>query len=234
MSTAQILIVDEEKHTRNTLGQYLKKEGFRVLEESHGLSALRRLSNRSFDLIVLDIELPGINGLELCHIIKTASNTPVVFVTGKESEQDVIGGFQAGADDFVVKPFSPREVVHRISGILYRTSAQGHRPHKPGPVSPIALPRIGMDPSTRKVTVDRARMELTVREFELLYYLAANFGMPFSRQQLIRAVWKAAFQNDSRTVDTHIKRLREKMNAASPGSGDIIQTIRGFGYGIVD
>jgi two-component system response regulator ResD len=233
MSTAQILIVDEERHTRSTLGRYLKQEGFSVLEESHGLNALRRLSSRSFDLVVLDIQLPGINGLELCHIITSGSNTPVVFVSGRESEQDVIGGFQAGADDFVAKPFSPREVVHRISGILYRTSAQGHRPPKAGPVSPISLPRLGMDPSTRRVAVDGARLELTVREFELLYYMAANFGKPFSRDQLIRAVWKYAFQNDSRTVDTHIKRLREKMNAASSGSGDLIQTVRGFGYGMI-
>ncbi|MFB9277008.1 response regulator transcription factor [Cohnella cellulosilytica] len=234
MSAAQILIVDEEKHTRSTLGRYLKKEGFRVLEESHGLSALRRLLNRSFDLIVLDIELPGINGLELCHIIKSGSDTPVMFVTGRESEQDVIGGFQAGADDFVVKPFSPREVVCRISGILHRTSATAKRTHKATAVSPIALPRLGMDPSTRRVTADGARLELTVREFELLYYLAANFGKPLSRQQLIKSVWQYAFRNDSRTVDTHIKRLREKLNAASPGSGEIIQTVRGFGYGLID
>jgi len=234
MSDYVIAVVDDDQHIRNLVEAYLIKENYRTIGLGTAEEAWELWRNDPPDMWVLDIMLPGMDGFELCRRIRQEAEVPIIMISAKDNEVDKILGLELGGDDYMVKPFSPREVVHRISGILYRTSTQGYRPHKPGHVSPIALPRIGMDPSTRKVTVDGARMELTVKEFELLYYLAANFGMPFSRQQLIRAVWKAAFQNDTRTVDTHVKRLREKMNGASPGSGDIIQTIRGFGYGIVD
>ncbi|QTH45474.1 response regulator transcription factor [Cohnella sp. LGH] len=232
MSHSHILIVDEEQQSRSTLRRYLTSEGFDVKEEADGLDALRQILNERFDLVVLDTHLPGINSLELCAIIRSESNIPVVFVSGTEGEHQMIGGFEAGADDFVLKPFSPREVVHRISGILRRTSAQSLHREKQSASSLIVLPRLSLDPRARKITVDGVILDLTLKEYDLLHYLAAHSGKSFSREHLIGAVWKYFYEGDCRTVDTHIKRLREKMNAAAPGSGKLIQTIRGYGYGI--
>ncbi|MFB9274425.1 response regulator transcription factor [Cohnella cellulosilytica] len=232
MIHTQILIVDEEQQIRSTLSRHLQREGFEVKEESDGLNALRQILNHRFDLVVLDTELPGIDSLELCAIIRSESNIPVVFISGKEGEHHKIDGFRAGADDFVLKPFSPREVVHRISGILRRISAQQIQCKKQAASSLIVLPRISLDPRAHKITVDGGPLDLTLKEYDLLYYLAEHAGKSFSRGHLIRNVWKYPYQGDCRTVDTHVKRLREKMNEVAPGSGVLIQTIRGYGYGI--
>lgn len=226
MTSMQVLLIGDELHTRSILSRYLTKEGFQVWENADGASALHQVQQFRFDLVVLEIGLPGLNGLELCTKIRYESRAPVLILTGKDNENDIIGGFEAGADDVVVKPFSPREVVHRISAIIRRTSVQvGLRAS-----SSILFSRLCLDPQAHKVTIDGIDIELTPKEYNLLFCLVHHVGQSVSRESLLAQVWRYAHQGDCRTVDTHIKRLREKMNAASSGSGRLIQTVRGFGY----
>ncbi|GIQ65971.1 DNA-binding response regulator [Paenibacillus cisolokensis] len=222
MTSMQVLLIDDDLHTRSVLSRYLEKEGFHVLKDSDETSALNRMLQNQTDLVVLDIDLSELNGLELCAKIRHENHTPVLILTSRHDEKDVISSFEAGPDDVVVKPFSPREVVHRISAIIRRTSVQ---------VSPKASSsRLCLDPKARKVTVNGIEIELTLKEYDLLYYLVNHTGRSFSRENLITEVWHYAYQGDCRTVYTHIKRLRKKMNVAAPGSGQLIQTIRGVGY----
>ena len=222
----KVLLIDNELYTRRVLSKHLKKEGFYVQEDSNGTSTLDRILQKHFDLVVLEIDLPRANGLELCEKIRNESHTPVLILTRKHSQTDLFSGFEAGADDFVFKPFSPREVVHRISSIIRRTS------DKVFPMSSrsIIFSKLCLIPNGRTVTVDGVEIDLTIKEYELLYYLINHAGQALSRENLLADVWHYVQQRSGRTIDTHIKRLRDKMNAASPGSGELIQTIRGVGY----
>lgn len=226
MTSMQVLLVDDELHSRNVLNRYLTNEGFHVLEASNGTCALHRVLQNRIGLVVLEIDLPGQDGLELCAKIRNENDTPVLVLTGKENEKDVIRCFEAGADDFVFKPFSPREVVHRISAIIRRRTAQVCHAAS----SSIIVSDICLDPKARKVKVKGVEVELTLKEYDLIYYLINHVGQTLSREQLISEVWHYSHQGDCRTVDTHIKRLREKMNAAATGSGHLIQTVRRVGY----
>ncbi len=221
MASIQVLLISDDLRIRIVLSHYLQKENFHVSIDSDETNVLPRILRGQINLVVLDIDTAE---LDLCAKIR--HEVPILILTSVDDKKNVISCFEAGADDVITKPFSPREVVHRISAIIRRTSPQGN----PKASSSILHSRICLDPQARKVTVDGTEIELTQKEYDLLYYLINHSGQSFSRENLMAEVWHYAYHGDCRTVDTHIKRLREKMNAAAPGSGQLIQTVRGVGY----
>ncbi len=223
MSKETILIVEDDKNISKLIKYNLEKEGFRCLVLFDGEDAMKTLDKTPTDLIVLDIMLPGIDGLEVCRRVKQdkkLSDIPIIMLTAKGEEVDKVVGFELGADDYVVKPFSPRELILRIKAILKRL--------KPAEVEKNLLEayKLTVDLSRHKVTIDKKGVELTNMEFKLLVTLMQRIGRVQSREKLLDDVWDIATEVTTRTVDTHIKRLREKLGKA----GDLIETIRGVGY----
>ena len=223
MGKETILIVEDDKNISKLIKYNLEKEGFRCLVSFNGEDAMARLDQISPDLIILDIMLPGIDGLEVCRSIKKKEkffNTPIIMLTAKGEEVDKVVGFELGAEDYIVKPFSPRELVLRIKAILKRI--------KPLEVEKDLL-KAGMltvDLVRHKVTIDKKEVNLTNMEFNLLVTFLKRMGRVQSRETLLNDVWDIASEVTTRTVDTHIKRLREKLGK----TGDLIETIRGVGY----
>ncbi|MDP8258849.1 MAG: response regulator transcription factor [Candidatus Aadella gelida] len=223
MSKANILIVEDDKNISKLIKYNLEKEGFRCMVSFDGEDAIKTLDKNPADLIILDIMLPGIDGLEVCRRVKQnkkLSNMPIIMLTAKGEEVDKIVGFELGADDYMVKPFSPRELILRIKAILKRL--------KPAVIEKDLLKagKLTVDLSRHKVTSDKKEIELTNMEFKLLVILMQRMGRVQSRETLLDDVWDIASEVTTRTVDTHIKRLREKLGE----SGDLIETIRGVGY----
>ena len=223
----KILVVDDDDRLRALLAEYLGERGFAVEAVADGEAGLERVKADHFDLVVLDVMLPGMSGLEVCRVLKSEPSTrsiPILMLTAKAEEVDRIVGLELGADDYVTKPFSPRELVLRVRSILRRNSAT---------VEATDILRHG------DIQVDRARYEVQVRgkaieftatEFKLLTVLMERRGRVQSRDTLLNDVWGYESLIDTRTVDTHIRRLREKLGKAA----DCIETIRGFGYRMVD
>ena len=223
MTKETILIVEDDKNISKLIKYNLEKEGFRCMVSFNGEDAVKTLDQDAADFIILDIMLPGIDGLEVCRRVKQdkkLSNTPILMLTAKGEEVDKVVGFELGADDYMVKPFSPRELVLRIKAILKRL--------KPVEVEKDLLKKgkLTVDLSKHKVTIDKKEVELTNMEFKLLVILMQRIGRVQSRDTLLDDVWDIASDVTTRTVDTHIKRLREKLGK----SGDLIETIRGVGY----
>ncbi len=223
MTKETILIVEDDKNISKLIKYNLEKEGFRCMVSFNGEDAIKTLDQDAADFIILDIMLPGIDGLEVCRRVKQdkkLSNTPILMLTAKGEEVDKVVGFELGADDYMVKPFSPRELVLRIKAILKRL--------KPVEVEKDLLKKgkLTVDLSKHKVTIDKKEVELTNMEFKLLVILMQRIGRVQSRDTLLDDVWDIASDVTTRTVDTHIKRLREKLGK----SGDLIETIRGVGY----
>ena len=223
----RVLIVDDEPSIREVLGQYLALEGYAVREAADGVVALRDIERTPPDLVVLDLMLPGIDGLELCRRIRAINATPILMLTARGDETDKIEGFRAGTDDYVTKPFSPREVVMRVRAIMRRLEATS----VPAMVLDDTL-RIGslvIRPQLRQVERDGVSLELTAKEFDLLHYLAAHPRQVFSRQQLLDHVWDMEYYGDPSTVTVHIRRLREKVEP-DPSRPRHIKTVWGVGY----
>jgi DNA-binding response OmpR family regulator len=223
----RVLIVDDEPSIREVLGQYLTLEGYAVRGAADGVVALRDIERAPPDLIVLDLMLPGIDGLELCRRIRAINATPILMLTARGDETDKIEGFRAGTDDYVTKPFSPREVVMRVQAIMRRLEATS----VPAMVLDDTL-RIGslvIRPQLRQVERDGVSLELTAKEFDLLHYLAAHPRQVFSRQQLLDHVWDMEYYGDPSTVTVHIRRLREKVEP-DPSRPRHIKTVWGVGY----
>jgi len=223
MTKETILIVEDDKNISKLIKYNLEKEGFRCMVSFNGEDAIKTLDQDAADFIILDIMLPGIDGLEVCRRVKQdkkLSNTPILMLTAKGEEVDKIVGFELGADDYMVKPFSPRELILRIKAILKRL--------KPAVIEKDLLKagKLTVDLSRHKVTSDKKEIELTNMEFKLLVILMQRMGRVQSRETLLDDVWDIASEVTTRTVDTHIKRLREKLGE----SGDLIETIRGVGY----
>jgi len=223
MSKETILIVEDDKNISKLIKYNLEKEGYKCMVSFDGEDAIRTLDNSSADLIILDIMLPGIDGLEVCRQLKQdkkLSNTPIIMLTAKGEEVDKVVGFELGADDYIVKPFSPRELILRIKAILKRL--------QPAETEKDVLKsgKLTVDLSRHKVTVDKKEVDLTNMEFKLLVTLMQRAGRVQSRETLLDDVWDIASDVTTRTVDTHIKRLREKLGK----TGDLIETIRGVGY----
>ncbi|HMN97978.1 MAG TPA: response regulator transcription factor [Miltoncostaeaceae bacterium] len=220
-----ILVVDDEQIVREVVARYLRREGYRTLEAGDGPAARELIERDAPELIVLDLMLPGIDGLDLCRWIRERSETPVIMLTARGEEADRIVGLDLGADDYVTKPFSPRELVARVRSVLRR--APGARTPRRLEVGDLVI-----DHGTREVTCGDAPVRLTAKEFDLLWFLAANPRMVFSREHLMDRVWGYEPAADTGTVTVHVRRLREKIEA-DPSRPVRIQTVWGVGYRFV-
>ena len=226
----RILVVDDEERIRRLLRMYLEKEGYEIDEAEDGESALHKAQEEDFDLIVLDLMLPGIDGLEVCARLRQHKTTPVLMLTAKGEEVNRVQGFEVGADDYVVKPFSPREVIFRIKAILRRSSATAFLSKDINTSNNIVFPHLIIEHDAHRVSASGQEVNLTPKEYELLHYLASTPDKVFSREELLKDVWNYDFFGDLRTVDTHVKRLREKLNRVSLEAASMITTVWGVGY----
>jgi two-component system alkaline phosphatase synthesis response regulator PhoP len=220
---ATILIVDDEREIRELLRYNLEREGYQVLTAQAGEEGLSRIFSAHPDLVLLDLLLPGLNGLEILREVRNEPSTkdlPIVLLTARGAEMDKLLGFERGADDYITKPFSPREVIARIDAVLRRARA----PREP---EALAAGPLTLDHARREAHIDGRELTLTPREFELLYFLAKNPGRVFSRDELLSKVWGYDFRGETRTVDVHVRRLRAKLG---PESARLISTVTGAGY----
>lgn len=222
-----ILIADDEEKIRQLVKMYLQKEGFTVAEAADGPAALEMLQQNRFDLLILDIMLPGMDGWEICRRVRAGSDLPIIMLTARDDEIDRVLGLEMGADDYVTKPFSPRELVARVKAVLRRARHPAGAPAT-GADTILQFGPLLIDPAGRTATAHGQPLQLTPREFELLYYLASHPGRAFSREQLLQSVWGYDYYGDSRTVDTHVGRLRDKLEPS--GLAALIATVRGVGY----
>jgi two-component system alkaline phosphatase synthesis response regulator PhoP len=223
MTTITILIVDDEQSTTNTIERYLAQEGYVVHTAADGFAALKAARAFRPDLIVLDIMLPGLDGLEVLRRLRQESQVYVLLLTAKADEMDKLVGLGVGADDYLTKPFSPRELVARIKAILRRGRSGGVSEPR------LSFRRLRIDPGARRVWKDNQPVELTATEFELLHALARHRGRVLSREQLIEQVWGNDFYGDERVIDVHIGRIRKKVEDDSE-QPMLIATVRGGGY----
>lgn len=226
----KILVVDDEERIRRLLRMYLERENYKIEEAEDGETALARALDKDYDLILLDLMLPGISGEEVCKRLREKKATPVIMLTAKEEEADRVQGFEVGADDYVVKPFSPREIVLRVKALLRRSSTTKFLETETTTKNVLIFPHLTIDHDAHRVKADDKEVNLTPKEYELIYFLAKSPDKVFSREQLLKDVWHYDFFGDLRTVDTHVKRLREKLNNISPEAASMIVTVWGVGY----
>jgi DNA-binding response OmpR family regulator len=213
-----VLVVEDEQSIASLVRTYLERDGFQVVHVRSGEDALIELPRHPVRLIVLDIGLPGIDGLEVCRRVRAKGRTPIIMLTARDDEVDRVAGLEVGADDYVSKPFSPRELVARVKAVLRRSE-----PAKDAAL--LTLGPIAVDVAAREVRVDGAEVELTTKEFDLLRHLLENPGVVLSRQVLLDRVWGMSYPGETRTVDVHVGQLRKKL-----GLPDAIRTVRGAGY----
>lgn len=225
MPSETILVVEDEPNIREIVSLYLKRAGFEVVALEDGVQAQEWLSTQLPELIILDLMLPGIDGYQLTTEVRARSDVPIIMLTSRREEIDRIAGLEMGADDYVVKPFSPQELVSRVRAVFRRTRPKGAQAAEPV----IELGELHIDPNTRQVTLSDQPCELTAKEFDLLHLLAGNPRRVFSRDQLLEQVWGGSDYIDPGTVTVHIRRLREKVekDASNP---DHIITVWGIGY----
>ncbi len=218
-----VLVVDDEPIVREVVVRYLQRDGHRTLEAADGLRARRLIEDDPPSLVVLDVMLPGTDGLALCRWIRSTSTLPVILLTARGEEADRIVGLELGADDYVTKPFSPRELAARVRSVLRRSEPTlGRR-------EPVTVDELTIDPGSRVVTKAGAPLQLTAKEFDLLLFLASYPGQVFSRDQLMDRVWGYSTALDTGTVTVHIRRLREKVED-DPSRPRLLQTVWGVGY----
>ncbi|GAA0458740.1 response regulator transcription factor [Alkalibacillus silvisoli] len=227
---AKILVVDDEERIRRLLKLYLNREGYEIEEAENGEEALSKALDVDYDLILLDLMLPGKDGMEVCGELREHKATPVIMLTAKGEESNRVHGFEVGADDYIVKPFSPREVVLRVKALLRRSSVTKYLETKPDSQNVLVFPHLTIDKDAHRVLADDIEVSLTPKEYELLYYLAKSPDKVFDREELLKEVWEYEFFGDLRTVDTHVKRLREKLNKVSEEAAKMIVTVWGVGY----
>ncbi|HOF89022.1 MAG TPA: response regulator transcription factor [Armatimonadota bacterium] len=220
-----ILIADDEQGILDVLQYNLEKGGYAVVCACDGLEAMRLAHTHAPDLAVLDITMPGMDGLELCGRLRLELNMPVILLTARDSELDKIVGLEIGADDYVTKPFSPREVLARVKAVLRRAKTGG----EPAQTSRLHSGPLCLDTLRHEVFLSDARVALTAKEFSLLEYLMRNAGIALTRHAILDHVWGYDFYGDARTVDVHIRRLREKVEP-DPAAPSLILTVPGIGY----
>ncbi|AQX53879.1 response regulator transcription factor [Priestia flexa] len=231
MQTEQrLLLVDDEDRIRRLLKMYLEKEGYTIEEAADGHEAIEKALHINYDLIILDLMMPGIDGIEVCKQIREKKTTPIIMLTAKGEEVNRVQGFEVGTDDYIVKPFSPREVVLRVKALLRRSSSTPVMEPTPSVKNMIVFDHLTIDNDAHRVTADDKEVNLTPKEYELLCFLAKTPDKVYDREQLLREVWHYDFFGDLRTVDTHVKRLREKLNRVSPDAAKMIVTVWGVGY----
>jgi two-component system alkaline phosphatase synthesis response regulator PhoP len=228
MSSATILIVEDDPVIRDMLAEYLRADGFATYVAHDGPTALAQAQAFRPDLVILDVGLPGVDGVEICRRLQHESDVYVLMLTARSDEIDKIVGLSVGADDYMTKPFSPRELLVRVKAILRRRRPLG-APAAPPSFPPLAFEHLRIDPATREVWHADELVELTPREFDLLYALADQPGRVFSREQLLERVWGHNFAGIDRVVDVHIGMLRRKIES-DPSAPALIQTVRGVGY----
>ena len=231
MKTYKILVVDDEVDIVDFIDDYLTGEGYEVIKAYDGVEALDKMRQNLPDLVVLDIMLPGLDGFEVCKQIRTESTVPILMVTAKDSDVDKIVGLEIGADDYIPKPFNPRELVARVKAILRRTYRQDYQPHSQ--TVTIKYKDLSIDTERRRATIGNRMLKLTMKEFDLLLFLVRNPRHVYSRDHLLDFVWGQDSFVGARTVDVHIRRLREQIetDASQP---QYIKTVWGVGYKFTD
>jgi DNA-binding response OmpR family regulator len=224
--TATILLVDDEESIQKLLTFPLERDGFRVVPAHDGEEALDRFAQERVDLVVLDVMLPRLDGLDVCRRLRATSSVPILMLTARDDELDKVLGLELGADDYITKPFSVREFRSRVRALLRRASAPRH---EPGGDEIIYADGLRIDPARRRVTLNGDEVELTYVEFELVRALAERPGRVFTRQALLERLWGDSDYRDPRTIDVHVRHLREKLerDARRP---EYIFTVRGVGY----
>jgi two-component system response regulator RegX3 len=221
---ARVLVVEDEESFSDALSYMLRKEGFEVSVAPTGTSALTEFDRTGADIVLLDLMLPEMSGTEVCRQLRQRSRVPIIMVTARDSEIDKVVGLELGADDYVTKPYSPRELVARIRAVLRRQGTE-----TVDPAATLAAGPVRMDVERHVVTVDGSAVQLPLKEFELLELLLRNAGRVLTRGQLIDRVWGADYVGDTKTLDVHVKRLRSKLEP-EPSAPRHIITVRGLGY----
>lgn len=214
-----ILIVDDEADIRNLIKKYAEFEGYYVDEASNGLEAIDKVRSFSYDIIILDVMMDGLNGFETCRAIRKEFDTPIIMLTAKTQNQDKYQGFDLGVDDYVTKPFSPKELMYRIQAVLKRSLNEST-------LTQYKWQQLCINKQAHTVTINDEPVELTPKEYELLLLFVENRGIVLQREQILNHVWGYDFDGDDRTLDTHIKRLRRKLKQYSSW----IVTVRSVGY----
>jgi DNA-binding response OmpR family regulator len=220
-----ILVVDDEPAIVDVLTYNLEKNHYRVIVARDGVEALEQARREKPDLIILDLMLPGMDGLEVCRALRREGELPIIMLTARDEEIDRVVGLELGADDYVVKPFSVRELMARIKTVLRRTSAELKTPNQK-----LKLDLLTLDPERHEVHWGESRIELSALEFELLQTFMRHNGQVLTREQLLNQVWGYDYIGDLRVVDTTVKRLRGKLRSQDPQAGDLLITVRGVGY----
>ena len=222
----RILTVDDEPTIREFVGYALEKEGFAVQTAGTGQEALDLISDTDFNLLILDIMLPDIDGFEICRRVRETSNVPVLFLSARDDEKDKVAGLEIGGDDYLAKPFGVRELIARVRALLRRSSLTPMDAFKEETLTGAGLV---LNETTHKVFREGTELDLTPREFELLAHLMRNCGSVVSREDLLHETWGWEYLTGTKTVDTHIKRLRDKMKLAGMDPS-VIETVRSYGY----
>jgi two-component system, OmpR family, response regulator RegX3 len=225
LELARVLVVEDEEAFSDALSYMLRKEGFEVSVAGTGTSALTEFDRSGADIVLLDLMLPEMSGTEVCRQLRQRSHVPIIMVTARDSEIDKVVGLEIGADDYVTKPYSPRELVARIRAVLRRQTVDAAELSAPT----LAAGPVRMDVERHVVTVDGEAVQLPLKEFELLELLLRNAGRVLTRGQLIDRVWGADYVGDTKTLDVHVKRLRSKVEP-EPSTPRYIVTVRGLGY----
>jgi DNA-binding response OmpR family regulator len=225
MAGERVLVVDDEPNIVELARMYLEKEGYRVESASNGATALEQIQTREPALIVLDLMLPELDGFEVCRRTRARSDVPIIMLTARDEDVDKIVGLELGADDYLTKPFNPRELVARVKAIL-RRSERSVRPNE----RPLHVADLTIDPARREVSVAGEPIPLRAKEFDLLQAFAENKGIVLTREQLLNKVWGYDFYGETRTVDVHVAHLRKRLK----GSRVSIETVTGVGYKLVD
>jgi DNA-binding response OmpR family regulator len=224
MSPDRILIVEDEPMVAEVVERYLRRDGYAVDVAHDGDAALSAFERTQPDLIVLDVMLPGVDGLEICRRVRSRGSTPIIMLTARGEERDRLAGLEIGADDYVTKPFSPRELAARVRAVLRRANQQ---PSANG--AALRFDDLAINGRTRTVEDARGPLQLTAREFDLLHFLASHPGQVFSRDQILDAVWDFEFPGDDTTVTVHMRRLRAKVEP-DPSRPRHLKTVWGVGY----
>lgn len=214
-----ILVVDDEELIRKVIKDYCINENYEVIEAINGLEAIEKVKNKKIDLIILDIMMPKLDGFEALKEIKKIKDLPVIILSARKEEYDKLLGFNLGTDDYIIKPFSPKELMARIKAILKRNKTT---------IDEFIYEELKIDFKGRTVKISEKEIKLTPKEYELLCYFIKNINIALSREQLLNSVWSYDFYGDARTVDTHIKMLRKNLQ----NYGELIKTVRGMGYKI--
>ncbi len=223
MATGTIMIVEDERSISSLVEMYLTKEGYRVQVVDDGAKALEAIERIKPALVVLDVMLPGMDGIEICRRLRAKGRTPIIMLTARDADVDRIIGLELGADDYVTKPFNPRELVARVKAVLRRSDTALGSDEEPGNLT---LGQVTVDVGRRTVNVGEQNVDLTPKEFDLLAYLIRNRGIVCSRDRLLERVWGYERPVDTRTIDSHVRSLRAKLGR----EGAVVKTLRGVGY----